>query len=353
MAEGEKTEQATPKKRRDERKKGNIFFSNDAVSVVVMLVGFFVLNLCSLWIVETTYGFLKYCMELAQAPLQSASGINEGLFVEFLFAFGKAALPVMAAVALAGIAATFAQTQMLVTGESLKPKFNRLNPLQGFKNLFSARSLVDALKNLFKISILLILIFQYVKNLVDIFLKYLHTDLTAACAHLFENCFMLSMQIGVAFTVLAGFDIFYQWWQYEKNLRMSKEEIKEEYKQMEGDPKVKGKIKELQRKMAQSRMMQQVPQADVVVRNPTHFAVALRYRPEIDGAPVVLAKGQDELALRIVRIAEENKITVVENVPLARALYATTELNQEIPPELYNAVAEVMVYLYKINQTQR
>lgn len=353
MAEGEKTEQATPKKRRDERKKGNIFFSNDAVSVVVMLVGFFVLNLCSLWTVEATYGFLEYCMELAQVPLQSASGINEQLLVEFLFAFGKAALPAMGAVTLAGIIATFAQTQLLVTGESLKPKFSRLNPLQGFKNLFSARSLVDALKNLFKICILLILIFQYVRNLVDIFLKYLHTDLTAACAHLFENCFMLSMQIGLAFAVLAGFDIFYQWWQYEKNLRMTKEEIKEEYKQMEGDPKVKGKIKELQRKMAQSRMMQQVPQADVVVRNPTHFAVALRYRPEIDSAPVVLAKGQDELALRIVRVAEENKITVVENVPLARALYATTELNQEIPPELYNAVAEVMVYLYKINQTQR
>ena len=130
---------------------------------------------------------------------------------------------------------------------------------------------------------------------------------------------------------------------------MSKQEIKEEFKQTEGDPQVKGKIKELQRKMAQSRMMQNVPQADVVIRNPTHFAVALRYKPEKDSAPVVVAKGQDSLALRIVKAAEEAKVAVVENVPLARALYASSEVGREIPPELYNAVAEVLVYLYRLN----
>ena len=153
----------------------------------------------------------------------------------------------------------------------------------------------------------------------------------------------------MAYIVLAGADIFYQWWDYERQLRMSKQEIKEEFKQTEGDPKIKGKIKETQRRMAQSRMMQQVPKADVVIRNPTHFAVALRYHPDKDEAPVVLAKGQDELAARIVQKAEESHVAVVENVPLARALYATTELNQEIPPELYNAVAEVLVYLYRMD----
>ena len=125
----------------------------------------------------------------------------------------------------------------------------------------------------------------------------------------------------------------------------------EEYKQMEGDPQVKGKIKELQRRMAQSRMMQQVPQADVVIKNPTHFAVALRYRPDVDEAPVVLAKGQDHLALRIIKMAEEHQVTVMENVPLARALYASTELNRPIPPEFYNAVAEVLVYIYRMDSS--
>ena len=134
---------------------------------------------------------------------------------------------------------------------------------------------------------------------------------------------------------------------------MSKQEIKEEYKQTEGDPQVKGKIKQIQRERAQRRMMQQVPSADVVIRNPTHFAVALRYKPEQDAAPIVLAKGQDELALRIVKMAEEHKVAVIENVPLARSLYASTELDQEIPPELYGPVAEVLVYIFRLNKDKR
>ena len=136
-------------------------------------------------------------------------------------------------------------------------------------------------------------------------------------------------------------------------MKMSKQEVKEEYKQLEGDPQVKGKIKELQRRRAQSRMMQQVPGADVVIRNPTHFAVALRYKPEQDSAPIVLAKGQDAIALRIVAIAEENQVAVMENVPLARALYAQTELNQEIPPQLYGPVAEVLVYIFRLNEKKK
>ena len=134
---------------------------------------------------------------------------------------------------------------------------------------------------------------------------------------------------------------------------MSKQEIKEEYKQMEGDPQIKGKIKEMQRKRAQSRMMQQVPKADVVIRNPTHYAVALRYHPDEDAAPIVLAKGMDSMALRIVKIAEENKVPTIENVPLARALYADAELDQEIPTELYNPVAEVLVYIFRLNEKHK
>ena len=157
------------------------------------------------------------------------------------------------------------------------------------------------------------------------------------------------VRICIAFVAVAALDFFYQWWDYEKQMMMTKQEVKEEYKQMEGDPQVKGKIKEIQRRRAQQRMMQQVPGADVVVRNPTHFAVALRYKPDQDDAPIVLAKGQDNIALRIVQIAEENKVAVIENVPLARALYAQAELNQMIPPELYGAVAEVLVYIFKLN----
>ena len=351
MADSSKTEKATPKKRRDERKKGNVFLSNDAVSVAVLLASFFVLKLTATPMVEQIYRFLQYAMGLVAGAAHTGLQDNlSGLVLEMLKTFLLAAGPLLATTAVVAVAATFFQTKLLVSGEALKPKFSRINPLQGIKRLFSLRSVIEALKGILKITVLLFLIYQFLVGIVDTFTKYLHTDLAVACAHLVDESFQMVMQIAIAFVVLAGADVFYQWWDYERQLRMSKQEIKEEYKQMEGDPQVKGKIKEVQRRMAQSRMMQQVPKADVVIRNPTHFAVALRYHPETDGAPIVLAKGQDELAGRIVRKAEEHHIAIIENVPLARALYATAELNREIPPELYNAVAEVLVYLYRMDE---
>lgn len=352
MADSQKTEKATPKRRRDERKKGNIFFSNDAVSVAVLLGSFFTLRLAAPFMAEQIYQFLRSCLARAAAlPGGAVTGELNGLFLDFLMSFLLAAGPLMAVAVLIGIAATLFQTKMLVTGESLRPKFSRINPLQGIQRLFSFRSVIEALKGLLKIGILLYLIYQFLVGALGLFPRYLYTDLLTACGHLFDESFSLLIQIGIAYIVLAGADTFYQWWDYERQIRMSKQEIKEEYKQTEGDPQVKSKIKQAQRRMAQSRMMQQVPQADVVIRNPTHFAVALRYRPDKDPAPVVLAKGVDEVAARIVRKAEECKIAIVENVPLARALYASTELNQEIPQELYNAVAEVLVYLYKMDKS--
>lgn len=350
MADGQKTEQATPKKRRDERKKGNIFFSNDAVSVVVLLVGLAVFFLSAAGAAAAIEQFFRLCISMTQLQQeQPTAGDLEKLLVQLLWTAVQSVGPLVAATVVAGIAATFFQTKMLISGESIRPKLSRLSPLQGVKRLFSMRSIVEALKGLLKIAVLLYLIYRFLAGVVDLFSKYMFTDLSQSCAHLMDLAFQMAMQIAVAYAVLAAADIFYQWWDYERQIRMSKQEIKEEYKQMEGDPQVKGKIKEAQRKMAQSRMMQKVPQADVVIRNPTHFAVALRYKPDQDRAPVVLAKGQDSLALRIVKVAEENGVAVVENVSLARALYGSVELGQEIPPTLYNAVAEVLVYLYQLN----
>ena len=249
--------------------------------------------------------------------------------------------------------ATFAQTRLLVSGELMKPKFNRINPLEGFKRLFSLKSVINALKGILKISILMVIVYFSIENMFHESAKYLYVDLRASCTHLFSQGVSMVVKIALAFIALAALDILYQWWDYERQIRMSKQEIKEEYKQTEGDPQIKGKIKEMQRKRAQSRMMQQVPQADVVIRNPTHFAVALRYHPDEDAAPIVLAKGQDSLALRIVKVAEEHKVAVIENVPLARALYADAELDREIPPALYNPVAEVLVYIFRLNEKNK
>ena len=349
MAEGNKTEKATPKKRRDERKKGNVFMSKDAVAVASLLGTFATLWLVTGMFAEETAKFLRLCFDAMGGGEQEVGGLSGELAVQGLVAIGKTVGPVVGVAILCAVAATFAQTRFLVSGESIKPKFNRLSPLQGIKRLFSLKSVIETLKNLIKIVILLTIVYMSIREMFLESSNYLYTDLSAAVAHLVEVAGGMVLRIALAFVAVAALDFFYQWWDYEKNMMMTKQEVKEEYKQMEGDPQVKGKIKEIQRRRAQQRMMQQVPGADVVIRNPTHFAVALRYKPEQDDAPVVLAKGQDAVALRIVQIAEEHKVAVVENVPLARALYAQAELNQLIPPDLYAPVAEVLVYIFKLN----
>lgn len=352
MADGSKTEKATPKKRRDERKKGHVFMSQDAVSVATLIAASAALFIAGPMMADEISGFITLCVQ-ACGDGRSIPEILPEIAKQGVLVLLKTAFPCLLVTGLFAILATFAQTKMLISAQLLKPKFSRINPLQGFKKLFSLRSVMDALKGILKITILIALIYSSLKV---IFLEgsvYLYTDLVSACSHMFELGRSMVIKIIVAFVALAAGDFLYQWWSFEKDMRMSKQEIKEEYKMTEGDPQIKGKIKEAQRKRAQMRMMQQVPEADVVVRNPTHFAVALRYKPEQDNAPIVLAKGQDSLALRIVKAAEDAGVPTVENVPLARALYAQAELNQEIPQELYGAVAEVLVYIFKLNDQEK
>ncbi len=346
---GERTEKATPKRRRDERKKGNVLQSKDIVTVFTLIGGFYALKLTFM----SSYSALKGCMLKYFSYMQNKAELSQDLIREMAFdsvlVAARIIAPLMACIVFLSIAATVFQTKPLFVLDSLKPKFNRLSPLQGFKKIFSVRSIVEVLKGIIKISILFYLLYDFIGKQIIELPKLFTLEIPAACGYMFQTVFNMALRIGMAFAVISVFDFFYQWWDYERQLKMSKQEIKEEYKQLEGDPQVKGKIKELQRKMAMSRMMQQVPDADVVIRNPTHFAVALHYDPEKHVAPILLAKGQDEMALRIVRVAEENEIFIVENKPLARAIYATTDLNQQLPPEFYGAVAEILVHVYRLN----
>ena len=366
MADDSKTEQATPKKRRDERKKGNVYLSQDAVAVTSLLGSVAMLRLTFANAAVLIGRFMTECISLAGGGKLLASGagalpstvvpavtLSKQLLMECISLLARVAGPFLAATVLLSIAATFAQTRLLVSFELIKPKFDKINPLQGFKRLFSLRSLIDAVKNLLKVIILLYLIYTSLRDLMGISQRYLYADLTGAGSHLFLAIFSMLIKICLAFIAVAGLDFLYQWWDYERQMRMSKQEVKEEYKQTEGDPQVKGRIKELQRRMAQSRMMQQVPQADVIIRNPTHIAVALRYHPGSDAAPVVLAKGLDHLAEQIIQVAEKHDIMVLENVPLAHALYAEAELYHAIPTDLYEAVAEIMVYLYRLGRIKQ
>ena len=348
--EGEKTEKATPKKRRDERKKGNVFMSKDAVAVATLFASILVLRLMFASAAESIGEFTLYCMELIRGGL--VDGISDNLMIQGIALVARVAGPMMAVGVVVAAAATMAQTRLLVTAEPLKPKFSKINPISGFKNLFSLKSVVQALMGMIKIIILLILIYVSLRDLVGVAGKYLYADVSGSVKHFLLAIFTMLLKVGMAFLVLAAIDFLYQWWEYERKMRMSKQEVKEEYKQIEGDPQIKGRIKQLQRQMAQSRMMQQVPQADVIIRNPTHVAVALRYHVGEDEAPIVLAMGIDFLAERIIAVAEEHNIAVIENVPLARALYAEADLNRPIPTSLYEEVAEVMVYLYKLDRIQ-
>ena len=351
---GEKTEKATPKRRRDERKKGNVLMSKDVTAVATLIGSYAIVQIMADSILEHLDQFLALCFSyIGTGDVGVIANSLSTLYQQALLAFVSICAPFLLVTALITVVSTFFQTRLLVSGELLKPKFDRLNPLNGIKRLFSLRSIIEALKGILKITILLVLIVNYFRGILTDFPRFLELDLFHACGILFQDILSLVIQIIVAFVAIAGLDYLYQWWDYERQMKMSKQEIKEEYKQLEGDPQVKGKIKQIQRQRAQQRMMQQVPKADVVIRNPTHFAVALRYDEKNDRAPVVLAKGMDELALRIVKAAEEHHVSVVENVPLARALYASTDLEREIPPELYGAVAEVLVYVMKLNQKSR
>lgn len=347
---GEKTEKATPKRRRDERKKGNVLMSRDVVAVATLFASYAALRFGLPMIADAMTGLMRYCIGLTgSVPTGGASAIGTELSEQSVMALARSvALPLIATV-LAAVIATFAQTKLLVSFETLKPKFSRLSPMQGIKRLFSLKSMVEALKGVIKITILIILIYRFVSGSMLEFAQYLSSDLGVAIVSMMELGLQLILQVGAAFLVLSFFDYLYQWWEFERQLKMTKQEIKEEYKQTEGDPQIKGKIREAQRRMSQTRMMQAVPGADVVIRNPTHFAVALRYKPGQDLAPIVVAKGQDEVALRIVAVAEEHHVAVVENKPLARALYAETEIGRAIPAEQYGPVAEILVYIYKLN----
>ena len=350
MAGDSKTEKATPKKRRDERKKGNVMMSKDVVAVATLIGTLVMMRIMGGLVTEQADNMFRTCFGyIASVKPEDMPDILRQLFYFCIRTVVIVAGPFLLVTAILAVVATFAQTRLLVSTESLKPKFNRISPLQGFKRLFSLRSVVEALKGLLKISILLYLIYGFFQEVALTFVRFLDMEIGAACAVFMDDIFSLIFRVIIAFAALAAADYLYQWWDYERQLKMSKQEVKEEYKQTEGDPQVKGKIKQIQRQRAQQRMMQQVPGADVVIRNPTHVAVALRYKPDKDDAPVVVAKGLDELALRIVSVAEENGVAVIENVPLARSLYADAPLDQMIPMEFYGPVAEVLVYVLKLD----
>ena len=238
------------------------------------------------------------------------------------------------------------QVKWRPTTKPLQPKFSKLNPLNGFKKIFSAQSLVDLVKSIAKILLIALVSYSYIKDKGALLYALYDMSMMQAVNLIGETVIDLGIRISAIYMIIAGADFMYQKYKFKNDMKMTKQEVKEEYKNAEGDPEIKGKIKARMREASQRRMMQAIPKADVVITNPTHYAVAIQYDTEVAPAPIVVAKGSDYLAQKIKEIARENNIEIVEDKPLARMLYANVDVDKQIPPELYQAVAEVLAMVY-------
>lgn len=346
---GEKTEEATPRRREEARNKGQVARSVEMNSILVLVGVFAGLKIFGPYLYEEASTFMRsWFLQLVNQDLTIE--IAYRLFLASTLVFLKLVLPVMLTALIVGLVANYLQVGFLFSTETLQINLNVLNPVSGLQRIFSKRAIADLVKSLVKIGIVGYVAYSYIIEQIYIFPMMMRYDLTQILAKTGELTFGLAMKIALVLGIMAFFDFLYQRWEYNQNLLMSKQEVKDEYKMIEGDPKIKAKIKERQRMMAMRRMMQDVPKADVVITNPTHFAVALKYDMKTMGAPVVIAKGQDLTAKRIKEIARENNVAVVENKPLAQTLFKTTEVGEIIPADLYQAVAEVLAYVYKLKR---
>jgi len=344
---GEKTEKATPKKRKDAREKGQVKKSTEVVTSCMLLGLFGIVRVLGPWMMSRTQDLLELYLGGSAYVTLDVAGVTT-LFTNVILTFLLIMAPIFGGAVIIAIIANYAQIGWLFSTKALEPKFDRMNPLSGFKRMISLHSLYELLKASFKLIIVFVIAFVQIKGQMDMILRAMHAGPIESIYPLFVAICNLCFAISGALAVFSVVDYVYQWFKYEKDLMMTKYEVKTEFKQMEGDPQIKSKRQQKHREMAARRMMQSVPDADVVITNPTHFAVALQYDDEKRDAPVVLAKGQDRLALRIKEIARDHGIEIVENKEVARALYASCEIGSEIPVELYQSVAEILAYVYKM-----
>ncbi|MFC5472031.1 flagellar biosynthesis protein FlhB [Cohnella suwonensis] len=344
---GEKTEKATPKKRQDSRNKGQVAKSAEIAGSLILLacicclimLGPFMQKQLMTMFSDVLYHRLN--MEVTAANTLKLLG---SYAVQLLIVLS----PIFAIVLLVAFGSNYVQIGWLFTLEPIRPKFSKLNPLSGAKSILGPRSLVEFSKSMLKLLTVGLIVYTILWSERRNFLQLANMPVQDIFSFVGGLTVKLGIFVAALLFVLAIGDFMYQKFEFEKNLRMSKQDIKDEHKNMEGDPLIKGKIKERQRRMALMRMMQEVPKADVVITNPTHFAVALKYDASKMDAPTVIAKGQDYLALRIREIAKQNDVITMENKPLARALFERTDIGESVPGDLFQAVAEVLAYVYRL-----
>lgn len=343
----EKTEKPSAKKKRDERKKGHVAKSKEVVNAITFAGIIFIIASFADFIVSELKNLLQlfFTFNMLDAVNNNAS---QEIMIKAMMTLFKSFLPIGLIVMLLGVVGNIMQTGFFLSPEALKPKLDKLNPVNGFKNMFSMKAIGTLIKSLAIITYLGFIGYSYIKNNYFAIINAGNTYIPYLFPSIKQLVLNLMKSIMIGLVVIGSADFAYQIFTYNKQMRMTKEEVKEEFKQAEGDPKVKAQIKQRQKQMASQRMMDAVPSATVILTNPTHLSIALRYEKGVDSAPVVVAKGADLVAMKIREIAKDNDIPIIENKPLARLLFKEVEINEEIPVDMYETVAEVLRVVYKM-----
>ena len=346
----ERTEPATPRRRREARRKGQVARSAELGGALVLLAVTFALYLLSGWIWRevSAYAVQVYQEKLVDAAAEA--GQIPALLLEMTAVAARAVAPLLAIAVVVGFFSQVAQVGFLAAADPLKPQLRRIDPVSGLKRIFSKRALVELVKATLKIALIGAVAYATLKATAPAVLEFGRMPLEQAVRLTGDIVYRVALWVSLTLLVIAALDYWYHRWEFEQSIRMSKQDVREELRQTEGDPQIRAKIRQRQRQIAGMRMMAQVPKADVVITNPVHLAVALAYDAATVDAPVVVAKGAGPLAARIRETARQHNVAVVENVWLARALYESAPLNARIPEDLYQAVAEVLAFVYRLRR---
>jgi len=343
----EKTERATSKKREDVRKKGQVAKSRELPSVAILLCSLITLTVCGSYMYSEVQSAMKKAFSLVscgQIEVSEVMAFTKNMIV----LFGFVVAPLFAAIVITAIMANISQVGFMLSSELIKPQLAKLNPVKGIGRLFSKQSIMELFKSLLKLTIVGLVAGLSVKGEVKHLAALGEMELNAVVTYIFVTILKISVKCTLAMIILVVIDYSFQKWDFEKRIRMTKKEVKDELKTTEGDPQVRARIRSIQLHTARKRMMQSVPQADVVITNPTYLAVALKYDSSVMQAPTVVAKGARKIAAKIKELAKEHDIPLIENKELAQGLYSLVEIGQEIPALFYQAVAEVLAYIYKL-----
>lgn len=345
---GEKTEEATAKKIEDSRKEGQVAKSKEISTAATLLAVFLSLKVFMGFLGERMMGvffaFINEADDYANGPFNSITVVQ--LFTEVILYIIVTCLPFFLVALVVSFLSQKVQFKWMVTSKPLQPKLNKLNPISGFKRMFSKQAVFELLLSLLKVALIFIVCYSVIKDNLSILLTLYDLEIMDSLGIMFDLVMDLGIKISLVYFVLAFTDLVFQKLKHKKDLRMTKQEVKDEYKNQEGDPKIKSQQRQRMQQASRRRMMQSIPEADVVITNPTHFAVALKYDNTVNQAPIVTAKGADYLAFKIKDIAKEHNVEIIEDKPLARMLYHNVDIGREIPEELYQAVAEILAHIY-------